>query len=107
MAPALTTITGSIYDASTGQKRTTGRLYFTPQNFIIDGLDLISAQKVYVDIPSSGDLSFGLAPSNGVSYVVEFDPDPSDFVTPLTLKSGYFRNVWTVPSSGPVLITSL
>lgn len=106
MAPALTTITGSIFDASTGQKRTQGRLYFTPQNFIIDGTELISAAQVFVDIPSSGNLNFGLAPSNGVSYVVEFDPDPSD-PTPLTLKSGYFRNVWTVPSPGPVLITSL
>jgi hypothetical protein len=106
MSPALTTITGSIYDARTGLKRTTGRLYIRPQGFIIDGIELVSADSVFVDIPSSGDLNFGLAPSNGVSYVVEFDPDPAD-PTPLTLKSGYFRNVWTVPAVGPVSITSL
>ena len=106
MAPVLTTITGSIYDAATGQKRTSGRLIISPQRYIIDGPELISATPVTVDIPSDGDLDFALAPSNGVPYTVEYDPDPTSPL-PLPLRSGYFKNSWTVPATGPVSITTL
>jgi hypothetical protein len=107
MALTTTTITGSLYDATTGAKYTTGCLHIQPQSFIRDGDDLVAAISVTYDIPGSGNISLALAPSNGVSYIVQFDPTPTETDTPMQLKSGYFRDVWVVPVSGPVNITSL
>ena len=104
--PALTTITGSLYDTA-GQKRTSGVLRIRPKTFVRNGSDLVSANPVQVVIPPSGNLSFGLVPSGGVPYIVEFDPAPNDTLTPLALKPGYFKNEWLVPSSGPVGIETL
>ena len=103
----MVTITGSIYDAATGNKRTAGQLVIQPKTFIADGRNFVTPAVIRVTIPGSGDLSFSLAASNGVPYVVEFDPAPSDTTTPLRLKSGYFRNLWLVPSPGPVGIHQL
>ena len=105
---ATVTITGSLYDSqSAGNKITTGRLYIRPQSFIRDGANIIIPKTIMVDVPGSGDLSFGLTPSNGVLYDVEFDPAPSDTATPRKRKYGYWRNTWTVPASGPVNINTL
>lgn len=98
MPPALTQITGSLYD-SRGVKRTSGRLLIQPQTFVINGDHLVSANRVVVAIPSSGDLSFYLVPSNGIPYIVKFDPTPEDTVTPVELKEGYYKDEWLVPGS--------
>jgi hypothetical protein len=105
--PTLTTITGSLYDSRTGTKLTAGTLRITPASFIQNGNDVITPHMVTYSIPVSGDISLQLAPSNGVKYLVEFDPNPADTVTPFRLKPGFFKNTWTVPASGPVNIAAL
>jgi hypothetical protein len=106
MAPTLVSITGSLYTTS-GAKITSGRLTIRPSRFMISNGSLISASPVTVDVPGSGNLSFSLAPSGGVSYTVTFDPTPLDTATPVAMKSGYFKRSWVVPASGPVDLASL
>ncbi len=103
----MVTITGSLYDASTGLKVVSGALYITPDNFIRYVDDIVAPFTVSYTIPGTGNISLSLAPSNGVSYTVEFDPNPADADTPRSTKSGYFTNSWTVPASGPVDIATL
>ncbi len=102
-----TLVTGSLYDARTGAKVTSGKLYIRPNNFINNGNHLVAPKTVSYTIPGTGNISITLAQSNGVDYTVEFDPNPADTVTPLKQKPGYFANVWTVPVSGPVDISDL
>jgi hypothetical protein len=103
----LIVITGSLYSAKTGDKITYGQLRIKPQTFNVLANNIIAPMTILVDVPSSGNLLFYLAPSAGVKYVVEFDPDPNDKITPLKLKSGYFKNMWTIPDTGPVNISTL
>lgn len=108
MPATLVTITGSIYNASTGAKWTTGRLYLTPKTFIRNAGDVVIPKTVSYDIPGTGNISLAVAPStDNVVYTVEFDPDPADTSTPFRLKAGYFKNDWTIPSSGPVDLATL
>ncbi len=90
-------ITGSLYDARTGTKVTTGRLYLKLTRWTYNGPDLVVPKTVYYDVPGSGNWNLALCPSNGVDYFVEFDPNPGDTVTPLRLKDGYWSNYWDVP----------
>jgi hypothetical protein len=99
-------IAGSIYNASTGAKVTSGALYLTPRSFIQNGGDVIGTATVSYSIPGSGNISLYIAPSNGVIYDVEFDPNPADPL-PLRLRSGYWKDQWIVPGSGPVDIATL
>jgi hypothetical protein len=105
--PTYTTITGSLYDARTGAKVTSGRLYITPDDFIPNGADIIAPVTVEYSIPGTGNISVALSISNGVTYTVEFDSDPADLVTPRPEKDGYWVNTWTVPATGPVDIATL
>jgi hypothetical protein len=102
-----TQITGSLFDARTGSKVTSGRLLIKPNGFINNGNHIVAPKTVAYTIPGSGNISLTLAQSNGVTYTVEFDPNPADTATPLKLKAGYFVNTWTVPISGPVDISML
>jgi hypothetical protein len=103
-----TTITGSIYDAATGAKRTLGRLYLKPNNFLRNGSNLVIPKTVTYDIPGSGNLSLVLAPStDGITYTVEFDPTPADTTIPFRIKSGYFKDEWSIPASTSVDIATL
>jgi hypothetical protein len=95
---------GSIYNPLSGTKWTSGRLNVRPLTFIVSNGNLVSTNTVYVYVPPTGDLSFQLVPGN---YQTEFDPNPSDTATPLKRKSGYFKNQWTVPTTGPVDIATL
>jgi hypothetical protein len=108
MATALVTITGSIYNASTGAKWTTGRLYLKPKTFIRHGQNVIVPATVSYDIPGTGNISLGLAPStDSVTYTVEFDPDPTDTSVPFRLKSGYFKDEWLVsPSYSSIIVNT-
>lgn len=103
----LVTITGSLYDARTGAILTAGKLYIKADDFIINGNDIVVPATVTYTIPVSGIISLSLSPSHGVKYTVEFDPNPADTTQPRAMKSGYFKDRWTVPSSGPVNIASL
>jgi len=107
MPPTLITITGSLYHPSTGAKLTSGALIVTPSTIFISNAELVSTASVSIAVPGSGNLSFSLAYNGAASYRVEFDPTPSDTTTPIALKSGYFRNDWLLPSSGPVNIATL
>lgn len=102
-AATLVTLIGSIYDATTGAKRTSGRLYLRPKSFIRNGPNLVAPKTISYDIPGTGDISLPIAPTAGdsVAYVVEYDPNPADTSLPFRLKSGYFRNEWTVPVNYP------
>ena len=92
-------ITGSIYDGATGAKRTLGRLYIKPGNFLRNGSNLIVPKTITYDIPGSGNISLVLAPStDGVPYTVEFDPTPADTSVPFRIKPGYFIDSWIVPN---------
>lgn len=108
VAPKTIHITGSLYNQH-GEVITFGRLVIKPKNFITQANELFmfSANTVYVNIPPDGVLSFFLAPSNGVLYVVEYDSNPSDLLTPVPRKIGYFRDVWDVPENGPIDIATL
>jgi hypothetical protein len=102
-----TTVTGSLYDARTGLKVTTGKLFIRPNGFICNGAHIVAPKTVEYTIPGSGNISVVLAQSNGVTYTVEFDPNPADAATPRKQKPGYFMNTWTIPASGPVDLTVL
>jgi hypothetical protein len=103
-----TTITGSIYDAATGAKRTLGRLYLKPNNFLRNGNNVIAPKTVTYDIPGSGNLSLALAPStDGITYTVEFDPTPADTTIPFRIKPGYFSDQWLVPVATSADIATL
>jgi hypothetical protein len=108
MATALVTLTGSIYNASTGAKWTTGRLYLKPKTFIRHGQNVIVPATVSYDIPGTGNISLGLAPStDSVTYTVEFDPNPADTSIPFRLKSGYFKDEWLVsPSYSSIIVNT-
>jgi hypothetical protein len=104
---SLVTITGHIYD-QLGNIKTSGRLYIQPVAPIqVTSTYLIGTNITSYDIPGSGNISLQLAPSNGTAYRVEYDPNPADTSTPLSLKAGYFRTTWLVPNSGPVDIATL
>jgi hypothetical protein len=100
-------ITGSLYDADTGLKVTSGRLHIKPKNFIRDHCHLVIPITVTYDIPESGDIEMTLAPSNGVPYTVEYEADVTDPTIPFRMRPGYFINSWTIPASGPVNIAAL
>lgn len=111
--PCLTRITGAIYSALTGEKLLTGQLRITPSKAFINTACsgetpyLVSRNTVFVDVPPSGDLDFYLSPNgDGSTYVVEFDPAPTS-TAPLRMKSGYFKNRWTIPDTTPLDIADL
>jgi hypothetical protein len=111
LAPSInryTFVTGSVYDAATGAKRTLGRFYLKPNNFLRNGSNLIVPKTITYDIPGSGNISIQLAPSNdGITYTVEFDPTPADTTMPFRIKPGYFKDEWTVPANTSVDIATL
>jgi hypothetical protein len=111
LAPSInryTFVTGSVYDAATGAKRTLGRFYIKPNNFLRNGGNLIVPKTITYDIPGSGNISIPLAPSkDGVTYTVEFDPTPADTTIPFRLKSGYFTDQWLVPTGDSADIATL
>jgi hypothetical protein len=117
MAPPLTNITGSLINPVTGSKVTAGALVIkpnAPQHGVRDPNgdligEFVSPITVVVSISGSGDLDFNLVPNvnAGSSYTVEFDSDPADTVTPRSLKPGYFKTVWIVPTVSPTDIATL
>lgn len=97
------TISGAIFDPSTGTSRKTGVLYIRPESYITQGDGVVAPMEVAVPVPESGQLSFGLVPSyGGVRYVVEYDPDPTS-AKPRRMKPGYFRSRWLVPTRSVTL----
>jgi hypothetical protein len=102
---SLVLLTGSLWHPSTGTKLTTGQLRIRPRTWANNNTELVAPVIMVYAIPGDGDIELSLAPSQ--SYVVEFDPTPLDLVTPLAQKSGYFINIWTVPATGPVDISTL
>ena len=106
MALNLITITGSLYHPSTGAKITSGQLLIRPSGVLRNDTKIVTPVTVAIAVPGTGDLSFQLVASSSVPYIVEFDPDPNSSL-PLAMRSGYFKNTWTVPSSGPVNINAL
>lgn len=106
MAFSSVSVTGVLRD-QTGAIRTSGRLYLTPVKFIVNNDVYVAPKTVSVDVPVSGSISFTVSPSNGVPYFIEYDPDPSITAIGPRLKHGYFRDYWTIPSSGPVDIAAL
>lgn len=106
--PTLTSfvlVYGSMFD-ETGNKLCQGKLTITPYSFMRLEGNIVVPSPIYVNIPSTGNFSFYLAPSNGIQYKAEYDPDPSNPAPP-PLKSGYFVEDWTIPSTGPVDIATL
>lgn len=100
----LVTVNGNLYNQEGGTV-TTGQLLITPRSPISADDELVAAVTIKYTV--TGALSINLAPSNGVLYDVEFDPTPEDTETPINLKSGYFRDVWDIPGSGPVNVATL
>ena len=92
---ALVEVFGDLYDQA-GNNITTGSLFIAPRGPITVSNQLIA--PAVVEYPVTGALSINLAPSNGVLYDVEYDPDPTDTVTPRNLKPGYFKSVWDIPA---------
>jgi hypothetical protein len=100
----LTEVIGDLYDQQ-GNNITTGRLYVTPRRWLVASTQLIAKTTISYDI--TGPISLNLAASNGVLYDVEYDPDPNDTVTPINLKTGYFRDIWDIPVAATVDIATL
>jgi hypothetical protein len=101
---SLTTINGNLYDQE-GNVITFGKLTFRPRGFLVVDGQLIGANAIEYTI--TGFITINLAPSNGVLYDVEYDPYPADTETPNNMKPGYFRDVWNIPSTGPVDLADL
>lgn len=109
--PTLTRIQGYIYNAA-GSILTTGHLRITAQQDFtsVDGTK-VAPFTTTVDLSAASPLGFvdvylyatdGAEPS-GLSYYVEFDPDPTDTRRPTSTKNGYWSNYWAVPNTASIV----
>lgn len=109
--PTLTRIQGYIYNAS-GTILTTGKLRITAQQDFtsVDGTK-VAPFTTTVDLAAASPLGLvdvylfatvGAEPS-GLSYYVEFDPDPADTTRPTSTKNGYWSNYWVVPDTASIV----
>lgn len=108
----LTNIVGTLYDA-TGVALNVGKLYIALQQDIIsvDGTK-VAPTTIEVNLASTAGVvdidvyaTQGASPS-GVSYRVQYDPDPADTTKPMTQKEGYWCNYWSVPNTATVALGS-
>jgi hypothetical protein len=106
--PTLTNITGTIFNAN-GTVLNQGKLYITLQQDIIsvDGTK-VAPTTIIVDLAATSGVvnvnlyaTIGATPA-GVSYRVQYDPDPTDISKPLSQKQGYWTNNWSVPNQSSV-----
>src|ERR1044072_3241860 len=106
--PTLTQVIGTLYDAN-GSPVSVGTVYITLQQDIIsvDG-DKVAPTTKTVDLSATTGVinvnlyaTVGAAPA-GVSYFVEYDPDPTDLTKPRRNKTGYWSNYWAVPNTASV-----
>jgi hypothetical protein len=102
----MTTITGYLYNAL-GQPITSGILSLTLQQDMVFGGVKIAPLTVSVNLANqspAGFVSVSLYPTvgatpAGLTYLVEFDPTPSDTSRPMRTKDGYWSNYWAVPDT--------
>jgi hypothetical protein len=100
---SLVNIVGTIYNQ--GVPITSGQLRITPRGHVtIDNHKIAPVTVLYTIV---GTLDINLAPSQGTLYDVEYDSDPTDTVTPIRQKTGYFKDVWDIPLTGPVDVADL
>jgi len=108
---ARTQITGYLYDAQ-GATIVTGQLSLTLlQDIVQDGIK-VAPVTVAIDLSAQappGRIDVSVYPTQnaspaGVSYLVEFDPTPSDTSSPARTKNGYWSNYWSVPQVASVAL---
>jgi hypothetical protein len=100
----LTEITGNLVDQN-GNTITTGMLLITPRSPIVVQDQLITTVTVRYTV--TGPLSINLASSGSVRYDVQYDPTPSDTVTPVNLKPGFWKAIWEVPNVTSIDVSAL
>jgi hypothetical protein len=109
---SLVRLFGYIYDA-TGVVVSAGHLTLTLQQDIVsvDGTK-VAPSTIVVDLAATAGYvevfvyaTVGATPA-GISYLVEYDPDPADTTLPIASKDGYWRNYWAVPNTASVTIGS-
>jgi hypothetical protein len=99
--PSTVNISGTLYDA-VGSAITTGTLYVTlQQDMILDGQKITPTR---LSLPVTGAISFNIYPTagaypTGITYYVQYDPDPADLSKPMHAKIGYWENYWVVPTT--------
>lgn len=108
---ALCNLQGYIYDA-TGTLIEEGILTLSlQQDMLQDGVK-IAPFTISVNLAECNPVGYvnvavyptvGATPS-GLSYLVEFDPDPTDTSKPKRRKDGYWSNYWAVPQQASVNI---
>ncbi len=100
-------ITGYLYNAS-GVKIEEGIVTLQlQQDMVFNGQKVVpftisidlSTTSGYIDVTVFP--TVGASPS-GISYKLEFDPDPTDTTRPMKTKPGYFRNFIAVPDTASV-----
>jgi hypothetical protein len=98
----LCNITGHLYNAS-GEVIQYGILTLQlQQDMVYDGMKIVPF-TIEVDLEdTAGYVDISVFPTataapSGISYKLEFDPDPDDQAKPLKAKAGYFRNYINVP----------
>jgi hypothetical protein len=110
--PTLTNVIGTLYNANGGVLNV-GKLYINLQQDIIsvDGTK-VAPTVIEVDlVATSGVVNVNLyatigATPAGVSYRVQYDPDPADVTRPMHTKAGYWSNYWAVPNTASVSLGS-
>jgi hypothetical protein len=100
-------ITGYLYNAS-GQVIEEGILTLQlAQDMVVGGQKVVPFTLVQDLSESAGYVDWTVFPTEGaapagITYKLEFDPDPDDTARPMKNKPGYFRNYLAVPDTASI-----